>query len=222
MIRAIRCLWRDRSAFAATEFALVLPLLVTLGLGAIELANMAISYMRISQIAITVADNASRAKQASTIGAPEMREYDVDEAFNQADVEYPAMRIFDRGRIILSSLETNPAPDNGQWIHWQRCRGSYVAGSRYGIEGTGSTGTSFAGMGASPDTITAAPNSAVMFVEVYYQYQPLFLDVDWARPTIYRAAAVYVRDDRDLVGPSGGDGLYNPVSTPPATVYTCN
>ena len=208
-----RRLSADRAAVSALEFAIVAPMIATMGLGSIELANMSLTYMRISQVAITIADNASRAKQSSSNGGAMMREYDVDEALTQADIEYPGLQIYTRGRVVLSSLEQNGA--GGQWIHWQRCRGTYTAGvSKYGTQGTGSTGTAFPGMGPTGNVVTADANSAIMFAEVYYQYQPIFFSIGGGgAPTIYRAAAMYVRDDRDLTQ------IYNP--SPAATVYSC-
>lgn len=209
----LRRLAHSRNAVSAVEFALLAPLMTTMGLGAIEMTNMAVAYTRVSQVAIQVADNASRAKQATGSSGARMREYDVGEAFNQVDLVYPGVDFFNNGRVIISSLEQNAS--TGQWIHWQRCRGTYTAGvSRYGVQGTGITGTAFAGMGPTGNVVTADANSAIMFVEVYYQYKPIFFNVGGnTAPTIYRAAAMYVRDDRDLTQ------IYNP--SPAATVYAC-
>ena len=223
LARLARRLCKDRTGISVVEFAIVMPILSLMGLGAIELANMAITYMRISQVAISIADNASRAKQASSSGGAVMREYDVNDTLTQADIEYPGLQIYTRGRVVLSSLEQNTS--GGQWIHWQRCRGAYTTGvSRYGTQGTGGqTGTSFAGMGPSGNVVTADANSAIMFAEVYYQYQPIFFNIGGGgAPTIYRAAAMYVRDDRDLTGGSGtypGVGIANP--SPTASSATC-
>nr|WP_246448685.1 TadE/TadG family type IV pilus assembly protein [Novosphingobium flavum] len=212
-LRYLLHLLRDRAAVSAVEFALLAPLLTTMGLGAIELANMAMVYTRVSQVAIQVADNTSRAKQSTGTSGAMMREYDVGDALSQVDVVYPGLKVFSNGRVIVSSLEQNAS--GGQWIHWQRCRGSYTTGtSKYGTQGTGITGTSFAGMGPAATVVTADSQSAVMFVEVYYQYQPIFFRIgNAASPVIYRAAAMYVRDDRDLTQ------IYNP--SPVATVYSC-
>ncbi|MFC3173402.1 TadE/TadG family type IV pilus assembly protein [Novosphingobium bradum] len=211
--RTARRLVADRAAISAVEFAMVAPLLMTVGLGTIELANMALVYTRVSQVAIQVADNASRAKQATGTNGAMMREYDVNDAFAQVDLVYPGLQIYTNGRVILSSLEQNSG--GGQWIHWQRCRGlSTIGSSKYGTQGTGSSGTSFAGMGPTGTVVTADPASAIMFVEVYYRYKPIFFTIgSTTSPTIYRAAAMYVRDDRDL------SQLYNP--SPAATSNTC-
>lgn len=208
---SLRRLLGDRAAVSAVEFALLAPLMTTLGLGAIELANLAITYTRVSQVAIQVADNTSRAKQATGSNGVMMREYDVDEALNQVDLVYPGLQFYTNGRVIVSSLERNTL--GGQWIHWQRCRGGYTTGvSKYGVENTGNGVTTFTGMGPSP-ALQADTNAAIMFVEVYYQYQPIFFKLTGGAPTIYRAAAMYVRDDRDLTQ------IYN--TNPAATKYAC-
>lgn len=211
--RPLRALLRNTAAISAVEFALVAPLMMSVGLGTIELANMALVYMRVSQVAAQVADNTSRAKQATGTSGAMMREYDVNDAFNQVELVYPGLNFFTNGRIIVSSLEQNSS--GGQWIHWQRCRGlASLGASKYGTQGTGSTGTGFAGMGPTGTVVTADPQSAIMFVEVYYKYQPIFFSIGNATsPTVYRAAAMYVRDDRDLTQ------IYNP--SPTATSYTC-
>ena len=198
-----------RSGVAAVELAVALPLLVMISMGGLELASFALTNMRVNQIAISVADNASRAKMTSVSGAAQFREYDVGETFRAAELAYPGMAVFTNGRIVLSSLETNAA--GGQWIHWQRCRGAKAVGSKYGIQGTGATGTSLAGMGPVGSIVTAETGSAIMFAEVYYDYRPITLP--GATITIYRHAALYVRDDRDL------SQIYNP--SPTATVYSC-
>lgn len=213
-------LLRHTGAVSAVEFALVAPVLSAAGLGSIELANMATTYMRVSQAAMMLADNASRAKQASGSAGAVMREFDVNDLFASIDLQYPGLGMYTNGRVILSSLEQNNA--GGQWIHWQRCKGSYAAASKYGVQGTGTaTGTSFAGMGPSGNLLTADANSAIMFVEVYFQYRPIFFAIGGGAPVIYRSAAVYVRDDRDLTGGSTypGAGLANP--SPTASRSTC-
>jgi len=218
----LRRVLADRNAVSAVEFALLAPVMTTMGLGAIELANMAMVYTRVSQVAIQVADNTSRAKQSTGSSGSIMRDYDVDEALAQVDLVYPGLQFYTNGRVIVSSLEQNLS--GGQWIHWQRCRGSYTTGvSKYGTQGTGSTGTSFAGMGPTGNVLTADSNAAIMFVEVYYRYQPIFFNIagSTSAPVIYRQAAMYVRDDRDLTGGAGANnsGIVN--LSPAATSYSC-
>jgi len=210
-----RALARDTRAAVIIEFALALPILIMLFVGGLEIANLTVTHMRVNQIAISLADNASRLKQQTIGGAPQVREYDVNEAFKAAELQGTDLNLMQNGRLFLSSLETNAA--GGQWIHWQRCQGVMTAyQSSYGVEGDGKTGKTFPGMGPADERVTAEPGAAIMVAEVVYQYQPL-IGGRWTFGdyTIRKYAAMYVRDDRDL----SGTGIFNP--SPKATVSTC-
>lgn len=202
---------RDNRGLAFIEFAYSLPFMMALGLGGIEVANYSITHMRVSQLAITLADNASRAKQEIVSGVPRMREYDVNESFQASALQSGTMDIVENGTLILSSLETNSS--NGQWIHWQRCFGNGGFSSSYGKQGDGASGTSFPGMGPAGRRVTAESGFAVMFAEVVYDYDPLIFDRLIPDTPIRKFAAMYVRDDRDLTQ------IYNP--SPAAPVRSC-
>jgi len=194
------------------ELAFALPLLLMAGLGLSEMAALSIAQSRVNQIAISVADNASRAKQSVVGASPQVREYDVNETFKAADLQFPGMDLPQNGRVILSSLETNAA--GGQWIHWQRCHGNAdLGGSAYGAQGLGATGTAFPGMGPADNRVAAEANAAIMFAEVKFRYRPLFFHYFIDDQVITKAAAMYVRDDRDLTQ------IYNPA--PAAVVKAC-
>lgn len=211
--RFLRRLLGDKRGLALVEFAYSLPFMTVLGLGGIEIVNYSIAHLRVSQLAVSLADNASRAKEEIVSGVPHMREYDVNEAFQAAAVQAGNLDIVANGRLILSSLEANSS--NGQWIHWQRCFGSKTAyKSSYGKEDDGKTGTSFPGMGPTGKVLKAEKDYAIMFAEVVYEYQPLLFDRFIPDKTIRKTAAMYVRDDRDLIS-----GLYNP--EPKATENKC-
>jgi hypothetical protein len=210
--RLLRRLLGDASGVALVEFAYSLPFMTILGLGGVEIANYSIVHMRVSQIAVSLADNASRAKEEIVSGVPHMREYDVNEAFQAAEVQSGNLDIQANGRMILSSLEVNSS--NGQWIHWQRCFGSKTGyKSSYGKQGDGKTGTGFKGMGPADRRLTAESGYAIMFVEVVYEYQPLLFGRFIPDDPIRKTAAMYVRDDRDLTQ------IYNP--SPAAPVNSC-
>lgn len=211
-----RRLLRDASGVAFIEFAYTLPFMTILGLGGIEVANYSITHMRVSQIALSLADNASRAKEDIVSGVPRMREYDVNEAFQGSVLQAGGLDLAANGRLILTSLETND--DDGQWLHWQRCFGDQTGyASSYGKQGDGATGTSVAGMGPAGRQVRAESGYAIMFVEVIYEYQPIIFDRFIPDGPIRKTAAMYVRDDRDL-NPDG-DGLFNP--SPAAPVNSC-
>lgn len=212
--KPLRALLREKQAVMVTEFAYSLPVLMLLAFTSVELANLAVTNMRVSQIAMTVADNLSRAKQSVPLGLPQLREVDINDALIGAKVQGGNnLNILPNGRIVVSSLQQNGA--GRQRIFWQRCKGTLVKASNYGAEGaTEGTTPGFTGMGTGTNAVQAAPGSAIIFAEVTYNYEPLI--GSWALGTfqIRREAAFYVRDDRDLTQ------VYNPA--PAATVSACN
>lgn len=205
--RFARRLARCSGAVSAVELGLAMPFLMGLTLTGVEVVNLALIHVRLNQLAITVADNASRAKQTQVNGAPQFREYDMNQVFRAAALQAEDLDIPNRGRVIVSSLQVNGS--GGQWIAWQRCWGKNTWASRYGVEGTGSSGTSFAGMGFTTTKMTADPSTAIMFVEVAYNYKPFFLGTILPSKLIRKEAALYVRDDRDLTK------IWNPSPTQP-------
>ena len=209
--RFFKRLARSTSAVSAVELGLAMPFLMAFSLTGVEVVNLALIHVRLNQLAITVADNASRAKQTQVNGAPQFREFDVNQVFRAAALQGEDLQIPTRGRVILSSLQVNSS--GGQWIAWQRCWGSTAYASRYGVQGTGATGTSFAGMGFTTTKMTADAGTAIMFVEIAYNYKPFFLGSVIPSKVIRKEAALYVRDDRDLTQ------IYNPAPT--QTVATC-
>jgi len=212
---ALRALFRqlraDNNAIAYVEMAFMLPILMVGGLGGLEIANLMITHTRVSSIALAAADNASRIAAGSNLAAPVVREVDVNDVFTGAALQAGNINFEANGRMILSSLETNSV--GGQWIHWQRCFGAASFTSSYGTQGTGSTGTGFAGMGPSGRQVRAAAGMPVMFVEVFYEYQPFILGNFIQNRTINYTAAFVVRDARDTTD------IQNP--SPRAPVQSC-
>lgn len=202
----------DSGAVVMIEMAFCIPLLVIVGFAGIELANLTMSHTRVSQIGLSAADNASRIAFGSNLSLPRVREIDINEVFTGVEEQARGMNFRTNGRVILSSLERNA--DGGQWIHWQRCYGDLDIDSAYGPQGTGATGTGFPGMGETGREVTAAAGTAVMFVEIFYDYQPM-VGAEWfGTPRIRSTAAFNIREGRDL------SQLYNPA--PAAAVSSCD
>ena len=202
----------DTRGVVIIEMAYTLPFLLLLGFGGLEIANLTLSNTRISQMTLSTADNAARIASGSNLAVPQVREVDINEVFTGMQLQGGDLNFETNGRVILSSLETNA--DGGQFIRWQRCFGNRTASpSTYGVAGVGATGTAFPGMGPVGREVKAAAGSAVMFVEVYYTYQPLLFG-SWLGPqTIRSTAAFTVRESRDL------SQIYNP--SPAAPVRNC-
>jgi Flp pilus assembly protein TadG len=213
--RLFRRLRRDRRGVALSEFALASPIFLLLGMVGVESANYALVSMKVSQIAANLADTTSRIGQDNPLALKQIRESDINDAFEAVRLQSGNFKITTYGRVILSSLETNAS--NGQWIHWQRCVGKLNVTSSYGVAGAGATGTSLAGMGPAGAEIKAPTGQAVMFVEVQYDYQPLITSRFFGGKRIKSTSAFIVRDPRDLATAS------NPANpSPAATPSSCS
>jgi len=198
-LRLLKRLARARSGVAMTEFALSLPLLFTAGLFGVETAYQTAVQMEVSQLAVHVADNASRIGDTSTLRDRKIYESDLNDVFTGANIQGGSrLDLFEHGRVILSSLEVVPDTEDQQYIHWQRCKGKKEVDSHYGEEGDGLNGAGLAGMGPAGEEVIAFKGEAVMFVEIVYDYQPLIGDFIPHRETMTATAAFNVRDSRDL------------------------
>lgn len=232
----LRSLGGDRSGLALLEFAFALPLVLGLGAYGLEVSNLALLNLRISQIALNLADNASRVGTYSTLSTQQLREVDVNDVLQAARYQGASIGLTTNGRIILSSLEKVNQPYDvagsaaEQRIHWQRClglKGSAAADSAYNssygtttitdgtdaiaaYDGTPKPG----GMGPTGGLVNAPDNSGVMFVEINYLTKPLFGTWLTAPARLNYIASFIVRDRRDFAQ------LYNP--SPAATRLTCN
>lgn len=199
----------DTSGLALLEFALSLPLILSMGLGGLELANYAIATERVSQIAMTAADNAARVRSS-------IDELDVNEVMAGAKFVGSKINFSKNGRIILSSMEEN-AGKTGQWIRWQRCAGAKSVGSSYGVQDAGKNDATLQGMGPTGKKITALTGTAVMFVEVFYDYQPIvpMPSLGYGSRTMSFTAAFNVRERTDQV-------LKNAKSLSGANISSCS
>ncbi len=111
---------------------------------------------------------------------------------------------------MISSVEvrdndTNCLPGTGcpgsvhegdQFIHWQRCKGEKHVAPIYGTENAVLPN----GIGPAGREVPAPADSAVIFVELHYDYQPMVTNLFIKTSEIKAIAAFLVRDSRDLTG----------------------
>lgn len=213
-LRPLLCRLRDTSGVAMTEFALGAPLLLMAGLWGAESANYALVNMKMSQLAIQIADNTSRVGDTSSLQNRKIYEADINDVLYGAQLQAGQLDIFGRGRVIISSLQVDEETGN-QFIKWQRCRGVMEAGSSYGDEGDGLDG-SMTGMGPPGVEVMAQPGDAVIFVELVYNYRPLVSDRFIGNREIRAIGSFTVRDKRDLTQ------IYQRDPDSPDQVQTCD
>jgi len=188
---------RDRSAVAYLEFALSLPAVLGLFIGGSELANLAIVHTRLSQIASATADNAARVRDR-------IDEADINEIYFGMSKGDGSLNLLEHGRLIISSVEDNTATTTNltdQKIVWQRCKGVKNAASSYGVEAQ----VLSQGIGAGTRRISATAGNPVIFVQLFYDYQPLFTNAIFGTQVITYSSAFSVRDRADNSIQNGGN-----------------
>lgn len=211
-VSLFRDLRADTSGLAMIEFAMVTPFMLTVGLTGMETANLAVGHLQVSQLAMLVADNASRVRSS-------IDEADIREIFTGADLTGSSIDFSPNARVILSSLENNGQTGTkaGQWIRWQRCYGGNIKySSSYGKEGDGRLDASLRdGIGPTGKKIKALTATAVNFAEVTYDYKPLISDRFFGDIQIHYESAFVVRERIDNAMKNGSN-----IST--SQLWTCN
>ena len=235
-LHRLRSLGKNESGISLVEFAFSMPFLLLMISGGAELANYSITKMRVSALALQVADNASRIGEGNLLQSKKITEAQMNDLLQGALAQSGSLNINGfsnerqadnstisnaKARIIISSLEPDPDTTNHpnkNWIRWQRCYGQATTyAPQYGTAGQ----DDLAGMGPTGSTVFAPDGTAIIFVEVHYRYEPLFPVV---RPEMFgimdyrdinTVAAMVVGDDRDLAG-SGGTGFYNTEGVTPS------
>lgn len=211
----LRRLRDDRSGLALIEFAYSLPLLTTMTMAGAELTNFTTTKMRVSQLALHVADNAARMGTGDILALKTISETQINDVFAGANLQGGRLNLLQNGRVILSSVEpvSNPNTTQKFKIGWQRCKGAKVYNSSYG---TPTTTTNVDGVGPAGAQVTAPDNGATMFVEISYNYQPLISSAFVPKTTISEIAAMTVRDDRNMTQIYNTEGA----SIASCTLYT--
>ena len=207
-------LLRAETGVAMVEFAYSLPIVVPLFLGGAELTNYAIIKMRVSQLALHVADNGSRIGTDMVLSNPRISEMQINDLLIGADLQSGTLDLAGRGRVILSSVEpmANPNSTDRYRIRWQRCHGAKVWPSSYGVQGA----TDLVGVGPADRQVTVPDNNGIMFVEIAYTYNALVSSMFVPATNIRATAAMVVRDARDYTG-NGGTGVYNTEGATPSS-----
>jgi len=189
-------LYRSRRGLALMEFALSLPLFLLMALTGAELCNFITTKMRVSQLALQIADDAARMGEGSQLAAKTISETDINDTFIGGNKQASELNLLQNGRVILSDLEADPSHPGKFKIMWQRCYGNGVHPSMFGTQGQ----DNLLGIGPAGSQVTSQTSNATMFVEIYLPYKTLlpvkgFMRMD---PSFDEYASMAVRDRRDL------------------------
>lgn len=177
---------RATKGVALIEFGFALPVVLVFVVGGMELTNYVIVQMQINRIAAMTADNASRLRTP-------MSESYMNQLFTGVDKAGANINFKAHGRVIVSSVQNNAA-GNGQWIRWQRCFGTLNIASKYGVQDKGKSDTSLPNING----LTAQAGSALIYAEVYYDYQPIISNSYFGSSRITHETAFIVRQRTDF------------------------
>jgi hypothetical protein len=181
---------KSEKGAALIELAMAVPVLLVLILGGMELTNYVVVQMQINRIAGMTADNAARLRTP-------MSESFMNQLFTGVDKAGSSIHFTQHGRVIVSSVQNNSAgpggSSTGQWIRWQRCWGNLRVNSKYGLEGKGQNDASLRTMNG----LTAQGGSALIYAELYYDYQPIIPSGFFAPGRLIHETAFIVRQRTD-------------------------
>lgn len=157
-----RCFVRRKDGVAATEMALLAPMLLLLCFGGAETALLVRTHFQAAQMASTVADVIARYKTVTSA--------DILGIFAVSS-EVMGARDFDRsGTVVLSSIATDGK--GSATVAWQCTSGSLGSSSRVGSIGKAAS---------LPRGLVLGPDDNVIVAEIFYRYAPL---MGWTTPEI--------------------------------------
>jgi Flp pilus assembly pilin Flp len=156
----IRRFLREERGFAAAEFALLLPILITILMGCFEAGRYILLRQKLDRASSSVADLVSQATTGLTSAM-------LDDIYIGADKVVEPFDLAGKGRVIVTSVYREDSTEDPT-IKWQ-CQGGgiYGAESKIGVEMNDPADMSSIEMGAGWNVIVA---------EVYYDYEPVLFE----------------------------------------------
>jgi Flp pilus assembly protein TadG len=161
---------RDARGVSATEFALILPLLVMFSAGTIEYSRLILATQKLQSGAFILADLTARDQELST--------EQLGHIFLAIDQVTRPFDFATSGRAIVTSIGADE--DDDPIVNWQ-CggAGAYAA--------TSALGTEEGGAATLPDDLVLVEGETIIAAEVFFEFEPLF-GVGLAPRTIRRVA----------------------------------
>lgn len=169
--RLMHRLRAEQQGIAMVEFALALPVLMTLFYGTVEVTRYVLITQKVEKLAHAVADMTAQSATATTAT--------LDQVMAAASDIMNPYTMSSNGRIIISSLY-RAAGETDATVSW-----------RYEGGGTLSATSTLGAVGATPVMPTAftfEERENVIAGEVYYEFSPLISSQFFGTTTIYRIA----------------------------------
>jgi len=138
------------------ELAFVLPILVLLVLGAFDGARAILLKQKIERTSMAMADLVGQSQG--------LTEAEMTSLFDAISHTMSPFDFNDGGTVVVSSMSSD---DGGTTINWVRNFGDGEDGSTFGSAGDTPT---------LPDGFSIREGDSVIAAEVFYPYEPVFLD----------------------------------------------
>ena len=164
MLKRISSLLKNKEGVAYVEFAVCLPVLIALLMGAIEVSRFIIIAQKVEKTAATLSDIVSQGKTISTGELNSM-------IFASSQVMLP-YTMGANGYVIVTSVKQTGAysVSNPAIVNWQYTssgvNGSWTQNSLVGTVGNPAT---------LPSGMTLNDKDNVIVTEMFFRYQPLIL-----------------------------------------------
>lgn len=154
---ALRRLLASERGAAFMEFGLMLPFILLVMLGGVEVTRYVLINQKLDKTSFTMADLVAQADEISAS--------DVDMVFNAVEHLMQPYSFSGNGRVIITSLGNRQ--DQGTRVFWQRSSaGTLSVTSTLGTPGQ---------LATLPDGFTVDLNEDAIFAEVYYDFEPLIM-----------------------------------------------
>ena len=174
MLNHFRKLWRDVGGVAAIEFALLLPMLLALLIGCLEVTFKIWSTQKAEKLAVTLSDVIA---QSTNVTSGDLAK--LTGAVDKIMAPFPFGA--DKGKVIISSVYWEQG-DAAAKVNWQcpyPASGAYNATSKFGVEGEDAT---------LPAGFSLSQKDNIIVAEVFYEYTPIAPGLLFDQSAIYRRA----------------------------------
>lgn len=177
-MKLLRNPWKDNRGVAAIEFGLLLPVLIALLIGSLEVTFKLWSTQKAEKLAVTLADVVAQSQEVTTS--------DLEALTSSVDKIMEPFPFGDDGAVIISSVYVPQAPEGepvgDPIVNWQRkfpAGGTFDATSKIGAAG---------GTANLPNGFDLNERDNVIVAEVFYKYSPIAPGVLFDEDVIYRRA----------------------------------
>jgi len=171
VLRKLLQLRRDTRGVAAIEFALLLPVLMVLMIGSLEVTMKIWSTQKAEKLSVTLADVVAQSQTVT--------QSDLVKLTGSVDRIMDPFPFGSEGVVIISSVYRAQDTEDVK-VNWQfKTTGTLSVVSRLGLEGDDAE---------LPDDLTLNERENVIVAEVFYKYHPIAPGLMFEESVIYRRA----------------------------------